>query len=65
VNRRAAQATAGFCRSIPLIAPGPSRSLANRVGRATAPIEDIWCEKIRGCSYKGDNTSELMSRLLS
>jgi hypothetical protein len=21
--------------------------------RATAPIEDIWCEKIRGCSYRG------------
>ncbi len=22
-------------------------------GTATAPIEDIWCEKIRGCSYRG------------
>ena len=20
--------------------------------RATAPIEEIWCEKIRGCSYR-------------
>jgi hypothetical protein len=25
--------------------------------RATALIEDIWCEKIRGCSYRGGNTS--------
>ena len=25
--------------------------------RATALIEDIWCEKIRGCSYGGGNTS--------
>ena len=24
-----------------------------RGDRATAPIEDIWCEKIRGCSYRG------------
>ena len=21
--------------------------------RATAPVENIWCEKIRGCSYRG------------
>ena len=21
--------------------------------RATVPIEEIWCEKIRGCSYSG------------
>jgi hypothetical protein len=25
--------------------------------RITALIEDIWCEKIRGCSYRGTNTS--------
>jgi len=25
--------------------------------RATALIEDIWCEKIRGCSCRGGNTS--------
>jgi hypothetical protein len=25
--------------------------------RATAPIDDIWCDKIRGCSYRGGNTS--------
>jgi hypothetical protein len=25
--------------------------------RATALIEHIWCEKIRGCSYRGGNTS--------
>src|SRR5258705_2787378 len=23
-----------------------------RGDRATAPIEDIWCEKIRGCGYR-------------
>ena len=33
--------------------PGPSTVRPNRRERATAPIEDIWCEKIRGCSYRG------------
>jgi hypothetical protein len=27
--------------------------------RATALIEDIWREKIRGCSYTGGNTCDL------
>jgi hypothetical protein len=31
--------------------------------RATAPIEDIWCEKIHGCSYRGGNTSCLAVNL--
>ena len=30
--------------------PGPSEGKRNCGDRATAPIEDIWCEKIRGCS---------------
>jgi hypothetical protein len=31
--------------------------------RATALIEDIWCEKIRGCSYGGGgNTSAARAR---
>ena len=29
----------------------------NRGDRVTALIEDIWCEKIRGCSDRGGNTS--------
>ena len=29
---------------------------APRGDRATAPIEDIWCEKIRGCSCGESNT---------
>ena len=31
--------------------------------RATAPIEDIWCEKIRGCSYSGGGASYSMSAM--
>ena len=34
-----------------------------RGDRATALIEDIWCEKIRGCSYRGGNTSCLAVNL--
>jgi hypothetical protein len=29
--------------------------------RATALIEDIWCEKIRGCSYTGGNAVLLLN----
>ena len=30
--------------------------------RATAFIEGIWCKKIRGCSYRGGNTSAAAQR---
>ena len=30
--------------------------MGNCRDRATAPIEDICCEKIRGCSYRRGNT---------
>jgi hypothetical protein len=32
---------------------GPSNHVTLRGDRATALIEDIWCENIRGCSYSG------------
>ena len=32
--------------------------------RTTASIEDIWCEKIRGCSYAGRGASYSMSAML-
>jgi len=37
--------------------PGPSEGITNHGDRATATLQDIWCEKIRGCSYRGSNTS--------
>ena len=36
---------------------GPSEGVRNCRDRVTAPIEDIWREKIRRCSYRGGNTS--------
>ena len=33
---------------------GPSKSVSLSRDRATVPIEGIWCEKIRSCSYKGE-----------
>jgi hypothetical protein len=35
---------------------GPSEGVNSWGDRATALIEDIWCEKIRGCSYREGNT---------
>jgi hypothetical protein len=32
--------------------PGPSEGVGKCRDRATATLEDIWCEKIRGCSYR-------------
>ena len=32
--------------------PVPLEGVTLRGDRATALIEDIWCEKIRGCSYR-------------
>jgi hypothetical protein len=31
--------------------------------RSTAPVEDIWCETIRGCSYSGGGASYSMSAI--
>jgi hypothetical protein len=43
---------------LPLIGrQGTTESVTLRGDRATALIEDIWCEKIRGCSYRGGNTA--------
>ena len=36
---------------------GPLEGVRNCRDRATALTEDMWCEKIRGCSYRGGNTS--------
>ena len=33
-------------------AQGPSERVGKRGERATVPIEEIWCKKIRGCSYR-------------
>ena len=47
-------------------AQGEQRCVKRRVQcgvRATVPIEDIWSEKIRGCSYRGGNTSCLAVNL--
>jgi len=35
---------------------GPSEGMEPCRDRAIALIEDIWCEKIRDCSYRGGNT---------
>ena len=35
---------------------GSYRARNSARDRATALIEDIWCLKIRGCSYRGGNT---------
>jgi len=37
-------------RSLRIGRPGPVEGVPNRRDRATALIEDIWCEKIHGCS---------------
>jgi hypothetical protein len=34
-----------------------------RGGRATAPIEEICCEKIRGCSYRARGVPHPMSAM--
>ena len=36
---------------------GPSEGVGSCGDRATALIEDICCEQIRGCSYRGGNTA--------
>jgi hypothetical protein len=36
----------------PFACPGPVEGATLCGDRATAPIENIWCEKIRGCSYR-------------
>src|SRR6476620_468540 len=36
--------------------PDPVEGVSSCGGRATAPVEDIWCEQIRGCSYRGRDT---------
>jgi hypothetical protein len=35
---------------------GPLETVTLCPDRMTALIEDTWCEKIRGCSYRGSNT---------
>ena len=42
---------------------GPSESVSSCGDRATALIEDIWCEKIRGCCYKGGGASHSLSAM--
>jgi hypothetical protein len=42
---------------------GTVESAPKRGDRATAPIEEIWCEKIRGCSYRGGGASYSMSAM--
>jgi hypothetical protein len=34
-----------------------------RGDRATAPIENVWCRKIRGCSYRGRGASYSMAAM--
>jgi hypothetical protein len=36
---------------------GPSEGVKNCGDRATALLEDIRCQKIRGCSYRRGNTA--------
>jgi hypothetical protein len=43
--------------------PGPSGHVTLRGDRATALIEDICHEKIRGCSYRGSGASYSMSAM--
>jgi len=40
-------------RSLRIGRSGPMEDVDLCGDRATALIEDIWCEKIRGCSYGG------------
>ena len=40
---------------------GPSEGVSSCGDRATAPIEGIWCEKIRGCSCRDDNANSIVS----
>ena len=58
--RRDARALAGTVegwRPSAIGRQGTTESVRNRGDRATVPIENIWREKIRGCSYKGGSTS--------
>lgn len=55
---------------VPMIAtvrnrsPGPSEGATLRGDRATAPVQDIQCEKFRGCSYRRRGASYSMSACL-
>jgi hypothetical protein len=56
--RRSSKASGWTLRS-----QGPPESVRNRGDRATALIEGIWCEKIRGCSCSGGGASYSMSAM--
>lgn len=60
---RDADGTVEGRRSLRIGHPGPVEDVRNRRDRATALIDDIWFEKIHGCSYRGGNTSCLAANL--
>jgi hypothetical protein len=55
----------GMARTLHVRSQGTVKRVGGCWRRATALIEDIWYEKIRGCSYRGCGAPRSMSTLPS